>query len=220
MRALSDPVAFCRPYLSGYPVDGVAISTLGSAFGGETIAASDDTAARLDEIQLDLGQGPCWEAIAIGLPVLVDDMRVDRRWPLFSDAVTAIDVCAVFALPMALAGFAVGVIDLYAREPRHLESSHVADLVASSALTAVQVLAEVLTDSDDEHSGNPRSRRVVHQATGMVMAFYRIPADDALLLLRAHAFAAGRSVIEVATEVVAERNGSLDDVAQGGGGRG
>ncbi|WP_144713115.1 hypothetical protein [Curtobacterium pusillum] len=45
------------------PVDGVAISTLGAPFGSETVSASNAFAARLDEVQLDLGEGPIWQAL-------------------------------------------------------------------------------------------------------------------------------------------------------------
>jgi hypothetical protein len=37
------------------------------------------------------------------------------------------------------------------------------------------------------------SRREIHQATGMVLAQLNIAVDDAALLLRAHAFASGRT---------------------------
>ncbi|MCU1414843.1 MAG: transcriptional regulator, partial [Microbacteriaceae bacterium] len=42
-------------------------------------------------------------------------------------------------------------------------------------------------------------------ATGMVIAQLDISADDALLLLRAHAFSSGRSVREVSADVVSRR---------------
>lgn len=46
------------------------------------------------------------------------------------------------------------------------------------------------------------SRREVHQATGMIAVRAGVNINDALLLLRAHAYSAERSILSVAHEVV------------------
>jgi hypothetical protein len=46
---------------------------------------------------------------------------------------------------------------------------------------------------------------VVHQAVGRVSVQARVPVDDAMALLRAHAFAHDRTLSEVATDVLAGR---------------
>ncbi|WP_248812061.1 ANTAR domain-containing protein [Frankia sp. AgPm24] len=48
-------------------------------------------------------------------------------------------------------------------------------------------------------------RAEVHQATGMAMVRLGVSAQEALVRLRAHAFAVGLTVDEVAGEVVARR---------------
>jgi AmiR/NasT family two-component response regulator len=45
----------------------------------------------------------------------------------------------------------------------------------------------------------------VHQATGMVMAQAGVPIDQAFLMLRARAFAEGRPIADIATDVVTRR---------------
>src|SRR3954451_3809937 len=52
--------------LVALPVTGASISTLGPLLGSETVSASDRQVARLDELQFDLREGPCWEAGATG----------------------------------------------------------------------------------------------------------------------------------------------------------
>ncbi|MBF4463025.1 MULTISPECIES: GAF and ANTAR domain-containing protein [unclassified Rathayibacter] len=210
---MTDSDALYGPYLRGYPVDGVAISTLGGPFGGETVAASDDTATRLDEIQLDLGEGPCWDAVRDTAPVSVPDTASEARWPLFSDAVAAIDIRSVFAFPLSIAGLSIGAIDLYSRRPRSLSRAELNGITASSAATALLVLAAVLRDGEEaenDESSNPRSRREVHQATGMIIARYRTSPEEAHLLLRAHAFAQRRAVIDVAKDIVSQHDGFPD----------
>jgi hypothetical protein len=65
-------------------------------------------------------------------------------------------------------------------------------------------LRRLLTLGPDD-GGPSRSRREVHQATGMILVQLGISADEASLLLRAHAFSSGRSVKEVANDVVERR---------------
>jgi hypothetical protein len=69
------------------------------------------------------------------------------------------------------------------------------------------VLRHALEQAGEEFAdtGNAHSRRVVHQATGMVLAQLRLPADDARLVIHGHAFATGRPVIEVAKDIVERR---------------
>jgi AmiR/NasT family two-component response regulator len=46
------------------------------------------------------------------------------------------------------------------------------------------------------------ARAELHQATGMVIAQLNIPADDALALLRAHAYAHDTTLGDVAQQVI------------------
>jgi AmiR/NasT family two-component response regulator len=54
-----------------------------------------------------------------------------------------------------------------------------------------------------EAAGSPTMRREVHQATGMILMQLETTATEAFSLLRAHAFSSGRTVEDVAKDVVA-----------------
>jgi hypothetical protein len=56
--------------------------------------------------------------------------------------------------------------------------------------------------SEDAGGGGGWSRREVHRATGTILAQLHVSPADALLVLRGHAFASGRTVLEVAASVV------------------
>jgi hypothetical protein len=179
----------CGPLVAAIGVSGAAVSTLGDPLGSETVCASDDRAARLDEIQLDLGEGPCWEAMASRRPVLERDVQGSSAttWPLARHAMHATGLGAVFAFPLVVAGLSLGAVDLYSRTARDISDQEVA--------------AEGPQEEDGAWTGR-YSRREVHQATGMVVAQTGIPAADALLVLRGHAFATGRTLRDVAEDVV------------------
>jgi AmiR/NasT family two-component response regulator len=53
--------------------------------------------------------------------------------------------------------------------------------------------------------GLPSDRAEVHQATGMLIACHRIPANQALARLRAQAYATGRLVDDLARDLIAGR---------------
>ncbi|HYI32270.1 MAG TPA: GAF and ANTAR domain-containing protein [Glaciibacter sp.] len=211
--ALERNTSLCAPFLNVLGVDGAAISTLGVPFGSETMCASDRLAARLDEVQIDLGEGPCWQAQATRRPVLSPDIREAGcdAWPVFAEAIRDDDVGALHAFPLLIGPLSVGAIDLYFGRAGSLSDDQVADATDLAAIAARQVLRRALSarepKSRDEASETDTeySRRVVDQATGMLLAQLDVSATDALLILRGHAFAHGRSVRAIAGEIVERR---------------
>jgi hypothetical protein len=207
-RATAAGTDLCGPLVAAIGIGGVAVSTLGDPLGSETVCASSPHAARLDEIQLDLGEGPCWEALTSRRPVLEPDMRAsaDTSWPLARQVMHENGLGAVFAFPLVVAGLSLGAVDLYSRTALDITDQQVTDATTLSRIVARQVLRRALAaagDLEDDGAWAGRfSRREVHQATGMVVAQMGIPPVDALLVLRGHAFATGRSVRDVAEDVV------------------
>ncbi|WEO79128.1 GAF and ANTAR domain-containing protein [Cryobacterium sp. SO2] len=203
--------SLCRPFLRVLPVTGAAISTLGPPFGTETVCASDADAARIDELQFDLGEGPCWDAMTTRRPVLTADLRTaSPRWPLFREALGTSQVGSLFAFPLSLGSLNIGAVDLYSRTVGTLTDAQVEDATTLSGICARQVIRRTLADLPshgvvDGEAGDGFSRREVHQATGMVLAQLGVTAADALLIINGFAFARGRSVREVAADIVARR---------------
>jgi hypothetical protein len=191
-----------------FPVTGAAVSTLGDFLGNETVSASSSFAARIDEFQFDLGEGPCWDALAQARPVLEPDLRAagGRVWPAFSVAVQD-DVGAIFAFPMIVGHLHIGAIDMYSSEPTRLESEETRRATELAGLIGRNVLRLALAEIGDADEGRsrPLARRAIHQATGMILAQLKISADDAALLIQGHAFASGRPMMDVADDILAGR---------------
>lgn len=206
MRLLGTP-RLCTEFVAALPVQHAAISTLGPPFELETICSSDALAARLDQLQLDYGEGPCWQAKANRSPVLLSDLRepLAASWPVVHAAIASHEIRAAYAFPLSVGRLSIGAVDLYSAEPDALSPANVATATAMADAAAVVVLRHAMDHRDDGARDDPSSRRVVHQATGMVIAQLHVPAEDALLVLRAHAFATAVSVADVAADVVARR---------------
>ena len=198
------------PFLSPTAMAGAVISTLGDPLGSQTVGATDAVAARIDEIQLDLGEGPCWDALRTRRPVLTADVHADveTNWPAAQSALRELDLVALYAFPLYVGAVDVGSVDLYSHAGGTLTESQIAGTTRLAAIVARQVLRRALltvTDVADGMPDGPYSRREMHQASGMIAAQMSIDVDDAVVVLRGHAYASGRSVLEVAADVVARR---------------
>lgn len=197
--------SLCDGFVSTFGVEHAAISTLGDPFDIETVCASDAVAAALDELQLDSGVGPCWTARSSPSPVLLPDLQHDAspEWPLFLAAAAAHGVASVYAFRMSVGRVDVGVVDLYASRTQQLSGRDVAIAATMADAAGAQIMRRALEDLDTDPGTARSARRFVHQATGMVCAQLRVTPDDALLIIRAHAFATGVSVREVAEALIA-----------------
>src|SRR5256885_3628891 len=81
------PERLCAACVNVLPVDGVGLSlmTRDQPGGRALLGASDAVGARIEELQFDLGEGPCFSAFNDARPVLVPDLQDDEprvRWPM------------------------------------------------------------------------------------------------------------------------------------------
>lgn len=195
------------------PVTGASIAVFDIDGHQSTVWASDATAARVEELQFDLGQGPHWRALRTGVPVLINDTLADEtdEWPLFGAAIAELDVRALHCFPMLLGAVTIGVVDLYCH--RELVLAEV-DYVLAIELTG-QVAKHAVLDAVHDASGNgvgvfgsaPAMRREVHQATGIILVQLDLSATEAFFALRAHAYSSSRAMLDVAHDVI---SGALD----------
>lgn len=197
----------CAPFLKHLPVTGVAVSMFSGTAAASLVAASDEVAGRLDELQFDLGEGPRWEALRTRLPVLVPDVHAHPySWPVFNKAILNTDVAAIFVFPLTLGALDLGVVELHHTKPGSLSYTDHTTAMVLSGHTAWHLLRRILSanspGTDPSEHNELMSRREIHQATGMVLAQAGTNAAEALLLLRAHAFANEVSLRETAVAVL------------------
>ncbi len=165
----------------------------------------------ITELQFELGEGPCLDAYASGEPVLLPDLTAEgaARWPVFTAAAARFGVGAEFCFPLGVGATTIGVLDLCRDEPGMLSGEHLADALVAADIARDAVLYL------QESPGHPgvaalldavgMDRFVVHQATGMIAAQMDKTPADALARLRAAAFESGRSIYDIAQDVVERR---------------
>lgn len=188
-----------------------------------SICTTDAISARIEELQYDLGEGPCIDAyrrdVAVMEPDLADPLVI--RWPAFTEPALTAGARAVFGFPLRVGAVRLGAMNLYNRQ-----SGPLTDEQHANALVAAEVAAQTVLMLQagappgvlaDELAARADFRYVVHQAAGMVAVQLGISVGDALVRLRAHAFGNNTQLTDVATDVVARTlRFHRDEIDRGG----
>lgn len=117
---------------------------------------------------------------------------------------TAAGVGAIFALPIRVGPVSFGSLDLHRLEPGPLSTKQMTDTLRTVD-RAGELLLAAAGERLDELLPPTTYRMVVHQAVGMAMVQLDVNVEDAMLRLRATAYAEGRSITELAADIVARR---------------
>ena len=176
-----------------------------------SMCTSNAVSALIEQLQYSLGQGPCIDAYNEDRPVLEPDLaRPARpRWLAFAPPVIDAGVRAVFGFPLRVGAVRLGALNLYRDQPgpladeQHADALVLADVAAELILMLQAYAPPGLLAAEMEAGAD--FKYVVHQASGMLAAQLEVNVADALVRLRAYAFANDRPLAEIAADVVARR---------------
>ena len=175
------------------------------------LCASDAVAAQVNDLCLTLGEGPGLDAHRAGMPVSEPDLASPRRarWPSFGPPAVGAGVAAIFAFPLRAGAVRLGAVTLYQVHRGRLSDEQYADALVMAGVVASAVLGHQAGappgELAEELETLASSRAEVHQATGMISVQLEVSAAEALVRLRAHAYAEGRTLRDVAADVVGRR---------------
>ena len=193
--------------LSGTTGGGIMLMTDNVPHG--TLCVSDEVSQVIEDLQHTLGEGPCIDAYRQGRPVLEPDLAETERWAAFTPAAVAAGARAIFGFPLQIGATRLGALNLYRdrvgplSEDEHADVTVMADVAARTVID-LQSQAPAGTLADALDSGTSY-QLVVHQASGMVSVQLGVSVGEALVLLRARAFADERPLQDVAADVVARQ---------------
>lgn len=186
---------------------GAGMSLMTESGARAVLAATDDTALQLEQIQFNFGEGPCTRSVTTQAPVICPDLAATSgAWSVFTAGAVSLGVRAVFAFPMRAADTHLGALELYRTTPGQLTPDELfnASVYAQAALDLLlrseagpefERLFPYLTRAIDD-------RIEVFYAMGMVAVQARVTPDDALSLIRAYAFAHFQTVLELSLHIV------------------
>jgi hypothetical protein len=146
----------------------------------QTLAPTGPRVARADQLQYELGQGPCLDAAIEDPVVAVNDLATDRRWPQYGPKVAALGFGSQVAFQFRADPHVRGALNLYAAAPYQIDqdSIHLGGMFAGQIALAMgwakqeQTLTEALA-----------TRNLIGQAVGIVMERYQLDSDRAFAFL-------------------------------------
>jgi hypothetical protein len=146
----------------------------------DTVAPTDDLLRRIDGVQYDLQEGPCYEAATEQAYVISSDLRADERYPRYGEAAAADGVRAQVGVRLFDSPRSHGALNLYSRTVGAFRDvSSLSELFASQAGQAIGYAEEVSNLAEAV-----RTRTLIGQAVGIVMERYQLNDERAFAFLQ------------------------------------
>ena len=140
-----------------------------SLIQGRSVVAqvpTDPAVAKLDELQSELGKGPCITALRDSHTVHIVDMSRDTRWPEFSSLASQLGIGSLLCFQLFVEHDNLGALNLYGGEAGVFAEDSV-EIGAILALHAAVAMAA--TTSEGQFRTALASRDIIGQAKGILM---------------------------------------------------
>lgn len=207
------PVRLARACARTLGVEGVGLSVGSAGEARVPLGASTGTASLAERLQFTAGQGPCEAAQRYQEPVFAAFSDLQRRWGAFAGLLAEhTPYRAVVALPIGETLAGPGAMDLFFTDESTVPDLDVFEAMAVGDLTSA-ALGDATVWAPWSPEGGPawlhgpaaRDRGLVWTAIGFVVLTRQLSESAALDVLRAAARASGRTVDDLAGDVVAGR---------------
>lgn len=169
----------------------------------ESFGGTSDVVRAGDELQVELGEGPCLDAIWEQEQVVVGDLSADGRWPRWGPKMAEQGVSSMLCTRLFTSEKQLGALNLYSTDPDAFdeEDQEVARVLAVHAAVIVSAAQEVegLQFAIDR-------RTTIGKALGIVMVIYDVDEDRAFTVLQRLSSYENRKLFDVARDVVAARS--------------
>jgi transcriptional regulator with GAF, ATPase, and Fis domain len=147
-----------------------------------TVAASDETLRVIDQLQFELAQGPCFDALRAEQKVVSNDLGQDGRWAMWGPAmVSRVGMRSVLSFRLATRRDALGALNLYAADAGAFDHEDVFEGELLAAHTSVVLAASL---KEEQLHRALESRTVIGQATGRLIERFGLDADQAFAVMR------------------------------------
>ena len=184
-----------------------------------TVAASDDTAVRLDGDQYAARQGPCVFAATHGERAHVESAAEETRWPDFIPHAVDAGITHILSTPLSVAAAPVGALNLYSMGDAGFgpDQQELAGLIAGHA-------AGILADGDGDLTDAERvsrlqdalhAREVIARAQGILMEREHLSAEAATARLHRTSRDADIPLRRLAADIVAATGVATDRTSRG-----
>ncbi|WP_256841325.1 GAF and ANTAR domain-containing protein [Ornithinimicrobium cryptoxanthini] len=166
----------------------------------ESIGATAELVRRGDELQAELGQGPCLDAAWDQEQVVVDDLAREARWPRWGPRmVQDFGVKSMLCTQLFTNEKQLGALNIYSTELVAFdeEAQEVARLLAVHAAMAIAQAQQV----EGLRFANDR-RTTIGKALGIVMVTYDLDDAKAFDVLRRLSSHENRKLFDLAQDII------------------
>jgi GAF domain-containing protein len=162
---------------------------------------TDPIVTKLDELQSELGDGPCLTALRDRHTVQIDDMSTDTRWPQFARQATELGVYSLLSFQLFVRSKNLGALNLYGDEAGVFaeDSIEIGTILAQHAAVAM-----VGADAETQFQTALASRDVIGQAKGILMHRDNLTGLQAFGVLASASKETNVKLADVARWLVAE----------------
>jgi GAF domain-containing protein len=152
-----------------------------------TAAFSGPLGMEADELQYGEGYGPCMDAARAGMPMVIDDMLTEDRWPSYAPRVLKRGVRSSLSMPLPFQGATIGALNNYSDAVNAFGESEIELATEIAALVGTAVM------NADTHAKTSavatqmraalESRKVIDMALGILIATHHCTPDEAFAML-------------------------------------
>lgn len=221
-RALADVVYSGDSYETVYErlcaaavelVDGCDHASLMEQRGGQavTLAASDDVALQVDDLERDVGSGPCLDAMDDSQPDhhCAPDLRQESRWEDLAKRVLGeTSVRGMGGFRIRYAHGRLGALNVFSDEPGALGQDSLDQALMLAAFASVALAALGRGEEASTLRRGLESNREIGKAIGLIMAMHGVSDERAFEMLAKISQDMNIKVSEVAAQVVRQHRDS------------
>jgi putative methionine-R-sulfoxide reductase with GAF domain len=164
-------------------------------------ASTDPIVGKLDELQNELGDGPCLTALRDQHTVHIADMSTETRWPQFARQARELGAHSQLSFHLFVRSDNLGALNLFGAEP---------DAFTEESIEAGTILAQhaavAMTGATAEAQFNfaLASRDIIGQAKGLLMEHHGLTGVQAFAMLTRASQDTQMKLVDVARSLVAE----------------
>ena len=179
---------------------GVTVNTKGGLL---TRTSTDDLVRRANELQHELGEGPCLDLMRDQDTVVSPDLAGERRWPAWAPRVSVeLGVDSMMSLLLYTDDHSYGALSLYSTAGHRFDAD---DVTVARALAGHLAVIMAAGREIDQLGLALLNRITIGRAEGILMERLGIDADQSFDYLRRVSMDTNRKLVEVADEIARTR---------------
>ena len=170
-------------------------------------AGTDDVMRLIDDLQNEVGEGPCLEASTDDIAQVDNDITTHSTWPVLAELVVArTPVRAMLAVPLVDEDRRTGALNVFADRAGAFERESVGQAAILASFASVALAGARHSARADQLQEGLATNREIGAAVGILMATHKVSPQEAFDMLSTASQRLNRKLRDIATGIV--RGGS------------